>query len=83
MQNWQDRFFPEYPQVFKDWKGKASFITLGEFPALGEIVELGTEGIVERWKKDVKRAVGTKRTKQLVETVEVSCGLPKGLPQQR
>ncbi|WP_431087564.1 IS110 family transposase [Paenibacillus sp. 8b26] len=80
VQNWQDRFFPEYTQVFKDWKGKASRITLQEFPTPGEIVELGAEAIVQRWKKDVKRAVGTKRTRQLVETVRSSIGLTEGLP---
>ncbi|MBE0339788.1 IS110 family transposase [Paenibacillus sp. 28ISP30-2] len=80
VQNWQDRFFPEYTEVFKDWEGKASLITLSEFPTPGEIVELGAEAIVQRWKKDVKRAVGTKRAKQLVETARSSIGLTKGLP---
>jgi len=32
IQNWLDRFFPEYSHVFKDWEGKASLITLSEFP---------------------------------------------------
>lgn len=80
VQNWLDRFFPEYPQVFKDWEGKASRITLGEFPTPGEIVELGTEAIVQRWKKDVKRAVGAKRAQQLMETARSSIGLTEGLP---
>lgn len=80
VQNWQDRFFPEYTQVFKDWEGKASRITLQEFPTPGEIVELGAEAIVQRWKKDVKRAVGTKRARQLVETARSSIGLTEGLP---
>ncbi|MNC16990.1 Transposase IS116/IS110/IS902 family protein [compost metagenome] len=80
MQNWQDRFFPEYTEVFKDWEGKASLITLSEFPTPEEIVALGTEAIVKRWKKDVKRAVGTKRAEQLVETARSSIGLTEGLP---
>ncbi|WP_212944532.1 IS110 family transposase, partial [Paenibacillus antibioticophila] len=30
--NWLDRFFPEYRQVFKDWEGKASLVTLHHSP---------------------------------------------------
>lgn len=80
VQNWLDRFFPEYSQVFKDWEGKASLITLGEFPTPGEIVELGSEAIVQRWRKDVKRAVGTKRAQHLMEMASRSIGLTEGLP---
>lgn len=80
VQNWQDRFFPEYTEVFKDWEGKASLITLDEFPTPGEIVGLGAEAIAQRWKKDVKRAVGTKRAQLLVETARGSIGLTEGLP---
>lgn len=71
VQNWLDRFFPEYTELFKDWEGKASLITLGEFPTPGEVVELGTEAIVQRWKKDVNRAVGAKRAQHLMETGDV------------
>lgn len=61
IQNWLDRFFPEYTQVFKDWEGKASLITLREFPRPQDIVSLGANEIVSRWKSaDVKRTVGIK-----------------------
>ena len=30
--------FPEYTQVFKDWEGKASLMTLRSFPLPQEIV---------------------------------------------
>ncbi|WP_166244457.1 IS110 family transposase [Paenibacillus turpanensis] len=79
IQNWLDRFFPEYGQVFKDWEGKASIITLSEFPTPSEIVVLGARAIVQRWKEDVKRAVGTKRATQLVEAANTSIGLTQGL----
>src|SRR5690606_36962056 len=29
---WTDRYFPEYSTVFKDWTGKASLMTLRQFP---------------------------------------------------
>ncbi|MFC7751655.1 transposase, partial [Paenibacillus thermoaerophilus] len=79
IQNWLDRFFPEYGQVFKDWEGKASLITLSEFPTPSEIVALGVGAIVRRWKEDVKRAVGPKRASQLLETARTSIGLKQGL----
>ncbi len=80
IQNWLDRFFPEYTTVFKDWEGKASLITLREFPFPQDLVSLGTSGIVSQWKSGgVKRAVGIKRAKQLVTTAEKSIGLKEGL----
>lgn len=80
IQNWLDRFFPEYDQVFKDWEGKASLITLGEFPTPQDIVSLDASAIVRRWKEDVKRAVGHKRAAQLLEAARNSIGLTQGLP---
>ena len=77
--NWLDRFFPEYSQVFKDWEGKASLITLAEFPTPQEIVTFGTSAIVKRWKQEVKRAVGIKRAEKLVYAASDSIGLTEGL----
>ena len=79
VQNWLDRFFPEYGQVFKDWEGKASLITLSEFPTPTEIVALGATEVLRRWKEDVKRAVGPKRATQLLEAARDSIGLTEGL----
>ncbi|BFH60576.1 hypothetical protein [Paenibacillus azoreducens] len=79
IQNWLDCFFPKYGQVFKDWEGKASLITLSEFPTPTEIVMLGPKAILCRWKKDVKRAVGYKRAVQLFEAANQSIELSKGL----
>lgn len=79
VQNWLDRFFPEYTQVFKLWDGKASLIVLREFPTPEEIADLGVQAIIQRWKKDIKRAVGKKRAEQLVHTAKASIGLQQGL----
>ncbi|EES72602.1 hypothetical protein POTG_02766 [Paenibacillus sp. oral taxon 786 str. D14] len=79
IQNWLDRFFPEYQQVFKDWEGKASLITLSEFPTPQDIVSLGAYTILKRWKQDVKRAVGMKRVEQLVQAAKSSIGLTEGI----
>ena len=84
IQNWLDRFFPEYTEVFKDWEGKASLITLRESPFPLELVSLGASEIVGQWKSGgVRRAVGMKRAIQLVTTAEKSIGLREGLTAAR
>ena len=84
IQNWLDRFFPEYTKVFMDWEGKASLITLRECPFPQDLVSLGASGIVSQWKSGgVKRAVGMKRAIRLVATAEKSIGLKEGLTAAR
>lgn len=78
VQNWLDRFFPEYSQVFTKWDGKASMMTLREFPLPQEIISLGAEEILARWKTAVKRAVGMKRATKLVDYASSSIGLTEG-----
>jgi transposase len=78
VQNWLDRFFPEYSQVFSSWDGKASLMTLKEFPLPQEIVSLGAEEVLRRWKTQVKRAVGIKRARKLVEYASTSIGITEG-----
>lgn len=79
IQNWLDRFFPEYLQVFKSWEGKASLMTLHHFPTPEEIIALGAEVILFKWKTEVKRAVGIKRAKKLVSYASESIGITQGL----
>ncbi|MCY0894740.1 MAG: IS110 family transposase [Alicyclobacillaceae bacterium] len=84
IQNWLDRFFPEYTEVFKEWEGKASLITLRQCPFPQELVSLGASGIVSQWKNGgIKRAVGMKRAQRLVRTAERSIGLKEGLTAAR
>lgn len=78
VQNWLDRFFPEFSQVFTKWDGKTSLMTLREFPLPQEIVSLGAEEVLRRWKTQVKRAVGIKRARRLVEFASTSIGLIEG-----
>ncbi|QQE81121.1 IS110 family transposase [Alicyclobacillus sp. SO9] len=84
IQNWLDRFFPEYTQVFKDWEGKTSLITLRKSPFPQDLVSLGASEIVGQWKRGgVKRAVGMKRATRLVSTAKKSIGLKEGLTAAR
>lgn len=78
--NWLDRFFPEYTQVFKDWEGKASLITLKHFPLPQDVMEAGEIAIVGVWKKNgVQRAVGPKRASLLYRKASKSIGLTEGV----
>ncbi len=77
--NWLDRYFPEFCEVFSDWSGKAALGTLQEFPLPSEILDLDELEIAARWKKYVKRAVGIKRAKSLIESAKNSVGIQRGL----
>lgn len=77
--NWFDRYFPEYGKVFKKWDGKASLMTMRQFPTPEEIVSKGTRDILACWKTEVKRGVGIKRAEQLCAAAETSIGLKEGV----
>lgn len=77
--NWFDRYFPEYPQVFKDWDGKASLMTMRQFPSPEEIVSIGARGVLTHWKTEIKQGVGIKRAEKLYAAAVVSIGLTEGL----
>lgn len=81
--NWFDRFFPEYTNVFKVWEGKASLMTLREFPLPAEIRIKGTRAVLENWKTEVKRGVGIKRAEKLVAAASTSIGLTEGVEAAR
>lgn len=81
--SWFDRYFPEYPQVFKDWEGKASLMTLRQFPTPEEVISSGARGVLKHWKTEVKRGVGIKRAEQLYEAATLSIGLTEGLTAAR
>lgn len=79
IQNNIQRYFPEFFDVFSDWKGKASLFTLRYFPFPTEIVHLKAEEILEGWKTTVKRGVGIKRATKLLNTAKKSIGITIGL----
>jgi transposase len=76
--NWCDRFFPEYPQVFKDWTGKASLMTLRQFPTPQEIASIGVRGVLDHWKMEIKQGAGIKRAEKLYKAATSSIGLTEG-----
>ena len=74
-----DEFFPEYVEVFKHpLKGKASRHILKTCPFPKFIRELGEDGVTWEIKKAVKKTVGRKKARQLVEAAQESIGVDYG-----
>lgn len=80
---WFDRYFPEYPVVFKDWEGKASLMTMKQFPTPEEIISIGVKGVLAHWKTAIKQGVGIKRAERLHTAAAASIGLMEGLAAAR
>ena len=77
--NWIDRYFPEFGTVFKVTDGKAARLTLESFPLPQEIVNAGIQGVVATWRQEISRAVGEKRAIKLVSAAKDSIGLTEGI----
>lgn len=78
VQQWLDRFFPEYLSVFNKWDGKASLqiLKMGLFPA--ELLQCAEHQILSEIRKEVKKGVGIKKVKQLQEVARNSIGIKEG-----
>lgn len=85
IQNWLDRFFPEFvPTVFKEWDGKAALAVLRKAWLPVDISVMTPEDIVHMWREaDIKRGVGLKAAKKLVNTAQSSIGLRQGVTMAR
>ncbi len=83
IQNWLDRFFPEFLDVFRNWEGKAALYSLQHFPLPSDVQTMNVEQIVQEWKQEIKRAVGVKRATQLLEAAKGSVGLTTCLSMAR
>lgn len=73
-----DKYFPEYPTVFKKWDGKASVAVLKELFLPELILEKNEKEIVEVFKKGANRAVGIKRARKLKKAALNSVGIKEG-----
>ena len=74
-----DEYFPEYESVFKCiFTGKASRHILKTCPIPALILELGEEGVLAEIKSAVKKTVGRKKAKQLLEAAKNSIGVDYG-----
>jgi transposase len=75
-----DEYFPEIWTVFKcPLRGKASRQVLRSCPFPAFILALGEFSVLAEVKKAVKKSVGVKKVRQLLETARQSVGVPYGL----
>jgi len=75
-----DEYFPEFVAVFKcPFKGKTSMQIMKTCPFPSLILELGVDGVLAEIKKAVKKSVGLKKARQLVETAKESVGVTYGI----
>lgn len=75
-----DEYFPEIQQVFKyPLKGKASRQILKSCPFPAFILEIDETGILAEIKKAVKKTVGIKKVRQLIDIAKNSVGVQYGL----
>ena len=75
-----DEYFPEFVTVFKHpFKGKASMQIMKSCPFPSLILELDVEGVLAEIRKAIKKTVGLKKARQLVETAKESIGVTYGM----
>jgi transposase len=75
-----DEYFPEMVTVFKNpLTGKASRQILKNCPFPSMLLDLGEAGVLAEVKKAVKKTVGMKKVRQLLEAAANSIGVDYGL----
>lgn len=79
IQNFIQRYFPEFFDVFSNWEGKAALCTLKLFPFPSKIKRMTPEEVVMGWKPFIKKGVGIKKATKLVEKAKQSIGIKVGI----
>lgn len=74
---WLDIHFPEFVTVFKNWRGKASWIALRRFSAPEQMAEAGAQEILRAWQGEMKRP-SLKKAETLCAVAGNSIGRTKG-----
>lgn len=74
---WLDIRFPEFNNIFKDWGGKTAWTALRSFPTPAGVISAGTEGIMEIWRKHLKKP-SLKKAERLVKAAKESIGRTAG-----
>jgi len=76
---WLDMYFPEFTEVFKNWEGKAALSTLKNIAFPNKISNKKPQEIVDIWRKEgIKRGVGKKKARALINHAKVSIGMDTG-----
>ena len=71
---WFSIYFPEYKDVYRDFKAVSGRLVLQAAPLPEDIRKLGVEGVNRIWRGAKLRGAGMKRAKTLVSAAEHSIG---------
>lgn len=74
---WLDIRFPEFHEVFKDWRGKTAFVTLETVPEPAQIVTVGEQGVLKIWQQHLEKS-SSKKAARLVQAAATSIGRTAG-----
>jgi len=74
---WLDIRFPEFNQVFKNWRGEAAWLILRYFPTPAKVAAAGALSIVSTWRKKMKKP-SLKKAEKLVNLAISSIGRTAG-----
>ena len=74
---WLDIRFPEFNQVFKNWRGESAWLTLRYFPTPAKVAAAGALSIVSTWRKKMKKP-SLKKAEKLVNLAIRSIGRTAG-----
>ena len=71
---WFSIYFPEFTSVFGDIKAKSARLLLAEAPLPQDVIKLGADGVNQIFRNAKLRAVGMKKSIQIVQAAEHSIG---------
>jgi transposase len=74
---WLDIRFPEFNEVFKDWRRDAAWLTLRDYSTPGKVAAAGVAGLIATWRKEMKRP-SLKKAERLAKAATESIGRTAG-----
>ena len=78
IQNWLDRFFPEWERVYTNWESKSFIAVIKRYPFPEMIAMQSATELYEAVHVDVKRGFGKSRMMKLIEVSKKSIGIKSG-----
>lgn len=77
--NWLDRFFPEYKQAYANWDSKSFLKIIKEYTFPSVIADKTVEELYEFLPPRLRKGVGRRKIKKLIEAAKKSIGMKTGL----
>lgn len=83
LQKWIAVYFPEFKGIYTHIDAKGGLLVLKKAATPEEIVQLGTDGIIQIWRDAKLRGNGRKKAMQILNAAMNSIGLKEGLMEAR